>query len=167
MSSLPDPPQNPALPYRRSSAYPRSVEGTGQDLSWTPGQDLQVGRSGDFVYQSGSDLITQALLRRLYTPPEGYRRWVRDVRGLRLADVNYANEAYRYLAAPLPEKHLAELRDAVWNCARQEARIEVLRLTVQPSPVQAAKVEMDLFYRIRGEEELRRMNHLLVSPPSP
>lgn len=158
---FPDGPTNPSLVFRRTD-YFRDSASTGRDLTWEVLGDFKVSRSGDFETIEGADLVTQALLRALYTPEYGYRRWVRTATGPVEVDSTYGNKAYRYLSQPSSPRTPEKVRDAVFEAASNDPRINVQQVTVFPD--QLGRLRLQMTYTIKGAEDLKNLDLVLKAP---
>lgn len=159
-----DTPQAPALVYRRSTIYPRSSEASGVDFVIERLGDLATTPQGDLALTTGSDLITQALLRRLYTPTYGYKRWVRTATGMVELDSDYADPIFDYLSTPLTETARLEIERVVRRAASADDRIEVVNTIIEPIDGSAAlnTVRLTVLYRIKSEPELLKIQTELL-----
>lgn len=152
----------PADSYRRLSEYQRSTASTNTDLFLELQNDLSVSNSGDLSTLTGVDLITQSLIRRLHTPSNGFRRWVRSPSGVTLVDTTYGNRTYDYLSSPVTNSLLTEVEKATVECLSSDSRIEVLDVkAVQADYTNAINIRAT--YRILGEEDLKSLFTVLSS----
>jgi hypothetical protein len=152
--------------WRRHPIFKRDPEVVGDDLVIDPLQDLVVTDTGDLQTITGADSITASLLRRLYTPAEGFRRLQRTPLGVSYLDAEYTNEAYNYLSAPLSDANFKEIRAALLQSAKADQRIEVLQFEILMGPGQTSiqgRVTLMMSYRIKGTGELKTLNYTLSS----
>jgi hypothetical protein len=122
--------------------------------------DLEVTGSGDLVTITGVNLITQALLTRLQTPPQGYRRWVRTADGLQELDTSYESQVYDHLSVPSTPANNIAIEDAIHKTASMEKRIEVLSTKIGDQNY-FSEVPVEVTYRILSETELRSASLVL------
>lgn len=139
--------------YRDLPIYYRDPLLVGNDAVIKPLDDLQVTESGDLAVQTGAESIVDNLLRRMHTPPQGYARWVRDGEALTILDLNYGNVAYLYLSTPLSLDDGGEIKDAIFEAAAQEQRIQVLDVQLTSFDL-TGKVTVSLTYRILDNSEI-------------
>lgn len=139
----------------------RSSLATGTDLVFLPLEDIGIDADGDFATITGSGLIQEALLRALYTPEYGYRRWVRTPEGIKEIDTQYGNKAYRYLSMPADPAAAEAIRDAIYQAAAQDSRLVVKSVIAQPTQ---AGFAVALVYHLKDDNELRNLS-LVIQPP--
>lgn len=149
-------------PFHQLARFDRDVSVTGRDFTWEDLGDIKTTPSGDFRMAQGSEGIVLALLRRLYTPEQGYRRWVRDANGLRQVDTNYGNKAYSILSHPSSPRSAEKVRDAIAEAAAQDPRIHLINLSVMLN--RSGQFQMLMDYRIRGHDELQNLDLVLPAP---
>ncbi|EKQ70408.1 hypothetical protein OsccyDRAFT_0695 [Leptolyngbyaceae cyanobacterium JSC-12] len=144
------------LIYRRHPNFERSVELTGTDLAIKAKEDL-VTQQGDAATISGVDLIVESLLRRLNTPTNGYRRWVRTPDGMEVVDSSYGNRAFDYLSSPTTPATIAEIERAFKETVEAEPQVELVSIKVKQA-ANFTDIDVVINYRILSEQELRALS---------
>lgn len=114
--------------------------------------DIDVSASGTFVTTVDEELLAEAVLRRLMTPPNIYTKWVRRPLGqsdeLALVDENYENKVFSYLSEPLSATLAEKVRSAILESAQQESRIQVINVEPVTSRLIGApqRVHLEISY---------------------
>jgi phage baseplate assembly protein W len=140
--------------YQRQIGYERQSELTGTDIVLKNNDDL-VTNGGDFTTITGVALITAALMRRLQTPTNGYKRLVRSSTGLQVTDDDYGNAVYDNLSNPITAATTLEIEQKLRKAATAESRIEVINVKVNQTDL--TTLVADITYRILSESELRTL----------
>lgn len=131
----------------------RSAAVTGYDIAFQADGDLLYSR-GDLALSSGVALITEALVRRLSTPPGGYSRYALTSEGVAFLDGTYDSQVYLRLSAPLTRGLVEQITTDVQAAAQQESRIQ--GLTVETEFL-VNSVFLDFKYRILSDPELLQL----------
>lgn len=142
--------------YRSHPSYNRSSEVTGTDVLLKANDDFLLTAFGDFQTITGADLVTQALLRRLHTPTNGYKRLVQTANGLEIIDGNYGNATYEYLSAASTPMNVAAVEAALKEAIAAEKRVELIDIKVAQDS-SFTLIRAQIRYRILGETELRSL----------
>lgn len=148
--------------YYQDPRYDRSERAVGWDLRLAPQGDLVVTDTGDLATISHDEAIATALLRRVSTPPAGYRRWVRTTAGLVELDPTYGDDLFLYQSAPIETVNLERMRQVVKRSAEADPRITVRRVDIEASP-RDRRVNIVVSYTIGSESELRELKTTLGS----
>lgn len=126
------------------------------DLLLEPLNDLVVS-NGDLAVTSGVNTVVQSLLRRLYTPPHGYKRWVASTAfGLELLNSQYADSVYYHLSSPNTTSTSKEIASALYSCVQQDRRLKILsveQLDSSSSNTVSIKIQYqlsDVFYSLQA-----------------
>jgi hypothetical protein len=105
----------------------------GVDLLSTPASDrvrspgagdLRSNKTGDLTTDSGLQLVIRGRLRELTTPIGQYARYIDDVDGLKLIDIEYGNEAFRYLSEPTNTLPLDRIIESCRTVMLKDIRVE-------------------------------------------
>lgn len=134
-----------------------SVKATGRDLKFADNGDLGVDEDGDLQVTFGTELIEEALLRRLYTPPNGYVRQVYDIQRDEVVNIgeDYLNNTYRYLSTGSTRASKGIL-DALNQIGKEEDRIDYVGSRLEKS-LQAGELNFTFSYRVKTEQQLRHL----------
>lgn len=145
---------------RRVEARPedRLPSITGADAIMEHQGDLVVSPEGDIAITTGSDLIIKGLIRRLGTPPSGYRRYVQTANGLQRLDSSYADELYDYLSSPLTKMSAAQMRAALRKAADLDGRVSIIDVQASKYEYASSRITLTITYRVKSSSELSTLN---------
>ena len=139
---------------RSLPGYDRDSLATGVDLKLNPGEDLVLNSNGDLELETGSQLVQNALARRMATPPGGYQRYIYV--GGRLENLNedYGNPLYYMLSQTGIWEQTNVVEQIVKKAAVGEVRVtdvQVKKFYAQPN---TGTFTLELHYRIKSNQEL-------------
>jgi len=148
----------PPIPSRRLPGYDRDSLATGVDIKLNPGEDLAVSPNGDLELETGSELVQNALARRLATPPRGYRRYIFTGDSVVLLDETYGNPVYSLLSQPSklhPKETIASL---LKEAAQQEPRVSKVIIKTLYLEDNGTRMVVQLHYQIKSNDELYQLD---------
>lgn len=145
--------------YEQQGISTRSNAASGVDIFLAEMGDIEV-VNGDFRLVKGNTNIVKAFLRRLNTPPYGYKRFMRTFTGITEIGETYGNDMYFYLSAPITTLSLESILKALEEAAREDQRIEVMDIGVAFKSINQVYIQK-FKYIIKGEDELRSLSLVL------
>lgn len=96
----------------------------GSDIKINPLGDLELDPlDSDLSVASGSEVLGNAVRRRLSTPLNGYGRIVRTAEGYQLIDNDYGSSLSNFLSAPLTDLGVEDAVEAIQQDAAKDIRI--------------------------------------------
>lgn len=161
LGSLNDSISYPAQSERERTLYGRSSKATGTDFTFEALGDIKVSSTGDFALISGTDLITQALVRRIYTSVGSYARWVRLAEGVSYLDEDYGSPLPELLSSSSLSSNKELVRRKLRQALEEEKRIVLNDVSVVPTNNQSSTVHFYVSYAILGEEQLYALNYVI------
>ncbi len=148
-----------------SSFFDRSSEATGNDFFIEQGGDIAVNNFGDLELLSGSKLITQSLLRRIYTAKIGYARFVRSSGGgVELVNEDYASSLYDRLSSGRTSENDHAALEKLIESVSKERRVKLINFGIESSYMQPNALSLSITYSILGETDLKTLGLVLQAP---
>jgi hypothetical protein len=148
----------PPIPSRRLPGYDRDSLATGVDIKLNPGDDLAVNPNGDLELETGSELVQNALARRLATPPRGYRRYVFTGDSVVLLDETYGNPVYSLLSQPSTHHQEEAITSLIKEAAQREPRVSKVTIKTLYLADRGNRMVVQLHYQIKSNDELYQLD---------